>query len=154
RDVFTRAQLAPQVAALEDDSDVTSAMAGQFGLVQLPERATRHPHLARRRVLQCRRQLKSCALARTGWAVQRDQFPDPDLQIEASQRNRLGRSGSVDLEDVVKLERPEHKLTTRLRLAVEAPYLHRKLLIIKRYASTLSTPTGVPRSTTARRPPR
>ena len=38
------------------------------------------------------------------------------------------------------------------RLAVEARYLQRKLWIISRYASTLSTPTGVPRSTIARLP--
>src|SRR5437899_1719049 len=92
-------------------------------------------------------------LARARGPVQCDEFARLDPQIEAAQRDSLGRSGAKNPEDVVQLERAEGEFLANIRLAVEAPQLQRKLSIISRYASTLSTPCGVPRSTTARRPP-
>ena len=72
------------------------------------------------------------ALARPGRPEQRDELTRLDPQLEAAQRHRLRRAGAEDLEDVVELERAERDLLTAFRLAVEAPYLHRKLSIINR----------------------
>src|SRR5207237_9557904 len=97
--------------------------------------------------VQCR------ALARARRPEQRDELARLDARVEAAQRDRLRRARSEDLEDVVVFERSEHDRIVPLRLAIEAPQRHVKLSIINRYASTLSTPRGVPRSTTARLPP-
>jgi hypothetical protein len=52
---------------------------------------------------------------------------------EPAQSDGLDRAGSVDLEDVHELQRtPRDVLALLLRLAIEAPYLHRKLSIIRR----------------------
>src|SRR5207248_617019 len=68
------------------------------------------------------------------------------------QRERRHGTGAENLEHVVELERAERQLLAPLGLAPEACYRHRKLSIINRYASTLSTPSGVPRSTIASLP--
>ena len=62
----------------------------------------------------------------------RDQLARLDPQVETAQGDRLGRAGAEDLEDVVELERAEASSLAALRLAVEAPHLHRKLSIISR----------------------
>src|SRR5437870_962811 len=93
-----------------------------------------------------------------------DAFPEPERgqrvvctcrrHVREPQRERdvLRRAGAVDPEHVDQLERAPVDLLP-FGLAVEASYLHRKLWMIKRYASTLSTPTGEPRSTIASLPP-
>ena len=91
-------------------------------------------------------------LAGAGRAEHRDELTALDAEVEAAQRDDVVLTGAIDLEDVVKLERPPIHLFLTLGLPVEAPYLHLKLSIISRYASTLSTPTGVPRSIVATRP--
>ena len=58
--------------------------------------------------------------------------PRLDAKVEAAECNGLGGAGAEDLEDVVELDRTELDLVAVLGLAVEAPYLHRKLSIISR----------------------
>src|SRR2546423_15468399 len=94
------------------------------------------------------------ALARSGRAEDGHELPRFDPQLQAAQRNRLNGARAVDLEYIVELERAERQLLVPLGLAPEACYRHRKLSIINRQASTLSTPTGVPRSTIAALPAR
>jgi len=100
-----------------------------------------------------RGQVERRALPRPGRPEESCDLVLLDAQVEPAQRDRLSRTGAEDLEDVVQLERAEGDLVALGRLAVEASQRHRKLSIISRYASTLSTPTGVPRSTIASLPP-
>src|SRR5262249_46743833 len=103
-----------------------------------------------RRFLEAGREMKERALPRARPAENRDEFAGLDAQVETSKRDCLDLSGAIDLEDVDALKcRPGTGFRRCLRFSIEARHLHRKLSIIKRYASTLSTPLGVPRSTTA-----
>ncbi len=128
-----RRQGGPEVAALEDDRDVAAAIRGELGFVEQPERAPARPHLAGGRHVEARGELQHGALPRAGRAEDGDELTGLDPQVQPAQRDRLGRAGAVDLEDVVKLERAPADLGALfLRLAVEALYFHLKLSIINR----------------------
>ena len=122
-------------------------------LVEPPERATEHPHLAGRRLVEPGRELQHRRLPAPGRSEHGEERAGLDPQVEPAQGHGLDRSRAVDLEDVVQLERAPDDLDRLLRLSVEAPQRHRKLSAIRRNASTLSTPRGVASSMTATRPP-
>jgi len=71
-------------------------------------------------------------LPRAGRAQHGDELPGVDSQVEAAQRDDIRLARAEDLEDVMELERPPLDLLLTLGLAVEAPYLHRKLSTISR----------------------
>ena len=101
-------------------------------LAQRRQRAAERPHLAGRGTVEPGREVEHRALAGAGRAEDRDELPRLDAQVEAAQRDGLGRPGAVDPEDVAQLERTPRDLVLDLGLAVEAAYLHRKLSIINR----------------------
>src|SRR5262249_21443929 len=110
-------------------------------------------HVAGRRLVERRSEVEHRGLPGARRAEDRDELPRLDAQVEPTQGHRLDRAGAVDREDVDELERaPVDLLALGVGLAVEALYLDLKLSIISRYASTLSTLTGVPRSTIASLP--
>src|SRR5581483_2907990 len=132
RDILPRAQLRPEIPALEDDRDLVRAIAGQLHLVEARQGTAEDAHLAGGRLVQARREMERRALPRPGRPVQRDQLARLDPKLQPAQGNRLRRTGTEDLEDVVELERAERDLGAALGLAVEAPQRHRKLSIISR----------------------
>src|SRR4051794_10674106 len=143
----------PQVVALEHDRRVARAVGGELVLGEPAERAAERSHLAGRWLVEAGRERHQRRLA----AARRPEYGHHlvalDAQVEAAQRDRLDRPGAVDLEDVEALERGPLQLgQVLLGLDVQALYSHVKLSLISRYASTLSTPVGVPRSITATLP--
>ena len=87
------------------------------------------------------------------WAKQGNDLSALDAKVEPAESHRLNRPRPEQLEHIVELERRPLQLVGRShRLPVEALYRHRKLWLIIRNASTLSTPFGAPRSTIARLP--
>ena len=153
-DVLARRQLRPQVAALKDDGQALRPVVRELPLAEASERDPPDAHVARGGLLETGREAQHRALPGARRPEHRDDLTRLDPQVEAAQRDGLGRARAVDLEDVVELERTPIELRYPLRLVVERLRGHfsRKLWIIIRYASTLSTPTGEPRSTTARLP--
>ena len=83
-------------------------------------------------MVEAGREVQHCALAGPGGAEHGDELARLDSQVEAAQRDRLGRPRAVDPEDVAQLERTPRDLFLDLGLAIEAAYLHRKLSIINR----------------------
>src|SRR5205823_5901556 len=107
RDVLARAQAWPQVPALEDDRDLARPVGRQLCLAEPGKRAAERDNIARRRLVQPRREVERRALPRARRPVQRDELTRLDPQVEAAQRDRLRGAGAEDPEDVVELERPE-----------------------------------------------
>ena len=89
-------------------------------------------HLAGGGAVEPGRKVEHRALARAGRPEDRHQLSWLDPEVEAAQRDGLGRPGAVDPEDVAQLECSPRDLFPELGLAVEAAYLHRKLSIINR----------------------
>src|SRR5262249_42205412 len=155
RDVLAHREDGPEVPALEDDRRLLAAVARQLRLVEPRQRSPEDAHVTRRGLVQPGCKVQRGPLPSPGRPEQRHELARLNAEVEPAQRDRLGGAGAEDLEDVVELEGAERELLALLLgFAPEAPYLHRKLWIISRYASTLSTPTGVPRSTIASLPPR
>ena len=161
--VLTRRQAGPQVVSLEHERDLPGAVPRKPDFVEQPERVLAGADFTGRGLVERRRQRQHRALAAAGGAEHGDQLATLDAELQAAQRNGLDRARPKDLENVVELQcRPGDLLLGQLRLDVQAPDLvggtqgvqcQLKLLIILRYASTLSTPLAVPRSTVARLPP-
>src|SRR5580765_2029682 len=149
RDVLSSSQEREQVLALEDDRHAVRTERCELGLVEPIQRLAKRAHLTGRRLLEPGGELEEGALPGPGRPEHGNMLALLDAQVEAAQRDGLRRARAVDLEDVVELERRRGPFLLARWLAVEARHLHLKLWIISRYASTLSTPTGVPRSTTA-----
>ena len=148
--VLRRRQVRPEIPALQDERDLRGAIRGQLRLREPGERPAVREDVAGRRLVEPGGEAQDGRLAGSRRAVQRDQLTDFDDEIEAAQRDGLGRPAAKDPKDVAELERPPRECERLLRLPVEALYRQRKLSSMRRYASTLSTPTGVPRSTVAR----
>ena len=152
--VLARRQVRPQVPVLEHERELVRAILGELGIVQARKRSPGNAHLAGRRLVEPGGEVEKGRLPRARRAENRDELALVDPQVETPQRNYVVIACAEDLEYVVQLERPPLDLLLTLWLTVEAPYLHRKLSLISRYASTLSTPTGVPRSMVATFPAR
>ena len=151
------AERRPQVGALQDERDATGTEPGAIVLAQQGKGLTVRPDLAGRRSVEGRREREHRALAAARGAEHRDQLAPLHREFEASERDGLDRPGAEDLEHVVELEcRPVDRARRPFGFDVQANRLggdaglahcQRKLLLIIRYASTLSTPFAVPRST-------
>lgn len=153
-DVLQRGERRPQVVALEHDCDLCAPVASKPAVIEPPQGETEGANLAGRGLIHARGQLKKRALARSGRPEQGHDLPALDPNVETAQRDRLDRSGPEELEDIVELERgPLELLRCADRFPVKAFYRQRKLRLIIRNASTLSTPLGAPRSMTERLPP-
>ena len=134
-DVLPRRQRRPQVVALEHERYLARAVGRELVVVEPLERALADPHLARRRLVERRRQRQHRALAAPGRPEHGDQLAALHAQLEAPQRDRLDRPRAVDLEHVVELERrPVELLGVGLGFPPQARDFHRqvKLWIIIR----------------------
>ena len=152
RHVLAYRQSRPQIAALEHDRRFAGPEGCQLGLVEVRQRTAEDANVSCGRLVEPGGQMQHRALPRAGRPEHGDELAGFDPQLQTAQRNRLHGTGAENLEHVVELERAERQLLAPLGLAPEACYRHRKLSIINRYASTLSTPSGVPRSTIASLP--
>src|SRR5581483_4061161 len=130
--VLARAQLAPQVPALEDNRDPARPVVGELPLAQARQGTAEDPDITGRRLIEGGREVKGGALPGARGAEQRHELARLDAEVEPAQGDGFGAAGAEDLEDVVELERAEGDLVAPLRLVVKARYLHRKLSIINR----------------------
>lgn len=145
-----------QVAMLVDDADLASAQGGPIGLVGRGEIAATEEDPAGGRSVRRGQDVEQAALARPGSTHDGDEFARGDGHVHAAQGDGLDVRLAIDPDDIrkaidgigivdrggVRGDRP----TTGRRARHHA---HRKLSIIWRKASTLSTPFGVDRVTIA-----
>ena len=148
-DVLIEIEERDQVAALEHDPDVGSTESPAVVLFCAREVDPIDNHAARGRSVGAGKELQQRGLARTRATHDRDELADGHLEVDPPECNGLDVDLAVDTNDIHELDRRSNRGNPPGRCR-HLCYDHEKLVIIWRKASTLSTPSGVARLTTAR----